>query len=249
MESTTAMHEWLAVWHEAATVVLQHDLFPLFLTLGAYAVATWLYRLAGQSPFVHPLVLSVAMVIVALKGLGMSYAHYFEATKFLHWLLGLSIVSLAIPLYAELQHVGARWCSTIVAIVVGSVVSVVTAMLMAHWLGGSAELVLALSTKSVTTALATVLAHQVGANVALAAAIVLVTGLLGAALGPWLFRRLLPDDDAGLGTALGTCAHAIGTSRALQVGETCAAFSALAMGVNGLLTALLLPMLLAWWRG
>ena len=219
------MFELSSLWQQAASAVLQHQLFPLFLTLSAYAVATWLYRQAGQSPFVHPLVLSVAMVIVALKGLGISYAHYFESTKFLHWLLGLSIVSLAIPLYTELQHVGARWRSTLAAIAVGGVVSVVTAMLMAHWLGGSRELVLALSTKSVTTALATVLAHEVGANVALAATIVLVTGLLG------------------------TCAHAIGTSRALQIGETCGAFSALAMGLNGLLTALLLPLLMAWWGG
>ena len=79
--------------------------------------------------------------------------------------------------------------------------------------------------------------------------LLLVTGLLGAVVGPWLLRRLLPGDDAALGTALGTCAHAIGTSRALQIGETCGAFSALAMGLNGLLTALLLPLLMAWWGG
>jgi len=68
-------------------------------------------------------------------------------------------------------------------------------------------------------------------------------------MGPWLSARMLPDDEAGWGTALGTCAHAIGTARALQISETCGAFSALAMGVNGLLTALLLPWLLAWWGG
>lgn len=231
----------------AAQVVTHHHLFPLFLTLSAYAAATWLFKKAGQSPFVHPLVLSVAMVIVALKALGMSYQHYFQATQFLHWMLGLAIVALAIPLYAELQHVGARWKSTLAAIVVGSVVGVGSAMLTAWWLGGSHELVLALATKSVTTALATVVAQQVGANVALAATIVLVTGLLGAVIGPWLFARILPNDDAALGTALGTCAHAIGTSRALQLGERCGAFSALAMGLNGLLTAALLPILLKWW--
>ena len=236
-------------WHLASTAVLQHTLFPLFLTLSAYAAATWLYRKAGQSPFVHPLLLSVAMVIVALKTLGMPYAHYFQATQFLHWMLGLAIVSLAIPLYTELQHVGTRWRSTLAAIVVGSVVSVGTAMALAWWMGASTGLVLALSTKSVTTALATVLANQVGANAALAATIVLVTGLLGAAIGPWLFARILPHDDATLGVALGTCAHAIGTSRALQISETCSAFSALAMAVNGLLTAALLPILLNWLGG
>lgn len=231
----------------AGTVVVQHQLFSLFLTLSAYVVATWLYRRAGQSPFVHPLVLSVAMVIVALKVLGVPYKTYFQATQFLHWMLGLAIVSLAIPLYAELQQLGARWRSTLAAIVVGSVVSVVTAMAVAWGMGAGTGLVLALSTKSVTTALATVLANQIGANAAMAATIVLVTGLLGAVIGPWLFARILPRDEAALGVALGTCAHAIGTSRALQIGETCGAFSALAMGLNGLLTAALLPILLTWW--
>lgn len=235
--------------HHAGLVVAGHQLFPFFLTLAAYAVASWLHRLAGQSPFMHPLVLSVAMVIVALKMLGMPYRQYFQATQFLHWMLGLSIVSLAIPLYTELQHVGARWRSTLAGIAVGSVVSVGSAMLVAAGLGGSRELVLSLGTKSVTTALATVLAQQVGANVALAATIVLVTGLLGAVIGPWLMARILPGDDPALGASLGTCAHAIGTSRALQVGETCGAFAALAMGLNGLLTAILLPLLLHWWGG
>lgn len=238
----------IEMWHQASSVVLQHQLFPLFLTLSAYALATWLYRKSGQSPFVHPLILCVAMVIVALKLLGISYASYFGATQFLHWLLGLSIVSLAIPMYTELKQVGARWRSTLAAICVGSVVSVGTAMALAWWMGGGTQLVLALSTKSVTTALATVLAQEIGAQAALAAAIVLVTGLLGAAVGPWLFARILPKDEAALGVALGTCAHAIGTSRALQEGERCGAFSALAMAVNGLITAALLPVLVAWFK-
>jgi len=237
------MSDWLAL---AGSVVWHHQLFPLFLTLSAYAGGMWLYRRAGQSPFVHPLVLAVVIVIVALKVLGMPYPMYFKATQFLHWMLGLAIVALAIPLYSELKQLRLRWRSTLIGLTVGSAVSVGTAMLVAAMMGGSHGLVLALSTKSVTTALATVLANQVGANAAVAATIVLVTGLLGAAIGPWLFARILPGDDGALGVGLGTCAHAIGTSRALQLGETCGAFSALAMGLNGLLTAVLLPFLMKW---
>jgi len=225
----------------AAQAVLLHKLFPLGLTLAAYAAGTWLFKRAGQSPFAHPLILAAALVIVALRALEIPYARYFEGVQFLHWMLGPAIVALAIPLYGELGKLRARWRSTLAALLVGSLVATGSAMLVAWGMGASKGLVLALSTKSVTTALATVLAHQVGANVAMAATIVLVTGLLGAVVGPWLFARLLPGDDAALGVALGTCAHAIGTSRALQIGETCAAFAALSMGLNGLLTAVVLP--------
>lgn len=226
---------------QAAQAVLSHALFPLGLTLAAYAVGAWLFKRAGQSPFAHPLILAAAIVIVVLRWLEIPYVRYFEGTRFLHWLLGPAIVALAIPLYGELPRLRARWRSTLVALAVGSVVATGSAMALASWLGGSDALVLALSTKSVTTALATVLAQQIGASAAIAATIVLITGLLGAVVGPWLFSRLLPGDQAGLGVALGTCAHAIGTSRAIQIGETCAAFAALSMGLNGLLTALVLP--------
>lgn len=229
-----------------AQAVVQHALFPLGLTLAAYVLGSRLHRWAGHSPFAHPLILTTAMVIVCLQGLGMSHARYFEGTRFMHWLLGPAIVALAVPLYAELRQLRVRWRSTLGGLVAGSVVATGSAMAVAWALGGSQGLVLALGTKSVTTALATALAPQVGANAAVAASIVLVTGMLGAAIGPWMFARLLPGDAAALGTALGTCAHAIGTSRAIQLGETHAAFAALSMGLNGLLTALLLPTLMHW---
>lgn len=235
--------------HAAAQAVLAHPIFPLGLTLAAYAAGTWLHRRAGQSPFFHPLILAVAIVIVALKAIGMPYDTYFEGTRFLHWMLGPAIVALAIPLYAELTQLKARWRSTLAALLVGSVVATGSAVLVAWALGGSTGLLMALTTKSVTTALATVLAQEIGANPAIAATIVLVTGLLGAVVGPWLFARLRPGDDAALGTALGTCAHAIGTSRAIQLSEACGAFAALSMGLNGLLTALVLPALMRWLQG
>lgn len=233
----------------AAQAVLAHPIFPLGLTLAAYAAGTWLHRRAGQSPFFHPLILAVAIVIVALKAIGMPYATYFEGTRFLHWMLGPAIVALAIPLHGELTQLKARWRSTLAALLVGSVVASGSAVLVAWALGGSQGLLLSLTTKSVTTALATVLAQEIGAKPAIAATIVLVTGLLGAVVGPWLFARLRPGDDAALGTALGTCAHAIGTSRAIQLSEACGAFAALSMGLNGLLTALVLPALMKWLQG
>lgn len=235
------------IWLHAGQAVVRHALFPLFLTLAAYAAGNWMYRRAGQSPLVHPLIMAVAIVIVVLKALGLSYHDYFESTRFLHWLLGPAIVALAVPLYGELKQLGARWRALMAGLVVGSLVAAISAMVLVLVLGGGVPLAKAMSTKSVTTALALVLAQEIGASAPIASTIVLVTGLLGAVIGPWLLPKLAPGDEAAQGIAYGTCAHAIGTSKALQLSETTGAFAALAMGMNGLLTALLLPILMAWW--
>ena len=233
--------------HAASQAVTTHPLFPLGLTLGAYAAGSWLHRKAGHSPLCHPLILSVALVIVVLKAIGMSHGTYFEGTRFLHWMLGPAIVALAVPLHGQLTQLKARWRSTLAALLLGSVVATASAVLLAWALGGSDGLLKALSTKSVTTALAILLAQDMGANPAIAATIVLITGVLGAVIAPALFARLRWHDDAAWGAALGTCAHAIGTARAIQVSEACGAFAAVSMGINGLLTALVLPVVMKWW--
>ena len=118
------------VWLHAGQAVVHHALFPLFLTLAAYAAGNWMYRRAGQSPLVHPLIMAVAIVIIVLKTLGLSYHDYFESTRFLHWLLGPAIVALAVPLYGELKQLGARWRALMAGLVVGSVVAAVSAMML-----------------------------------------------------------------------------------------------------------------------
>lgn len=121
-----------------------------------------------------------------------------------------------------------------------------SAVFVGHWLGGSLPTLLSLAPKSVTTPIAMGIAERVGGHPSLAAVMVIVTGILGAIVAQTLYRWLGVRDSAVGGFALGVAAHGIGTARAFQINDTMGAFAALGMGLNGLLTASLLPSLMNW---
>jgi putative effector of murein hydrolase len=134
------------------------------------------------------------------------------------------------------------------ALIGGSVVASLSAMAIAKGLGAAPQTVLSMAPKSVTTPIAMGVAEQVGGLPSLTAALVLITGISGAVVGPWVLDRLKIRDARARGLALGTASHGIGTARALAEGEIAGAFSGLAMGLNGVVTALLVPLLAGWFK-
>lgn len=222
----------------------------LLLTLGAYALARRIGTLSRGAPLANPVVLTILMVIAALAVCGIPYADYRHGVGFIHFLLGPATVALAVPLYRQLGRLRRLWLPLCAGLLAGSLTAMVSAMACAHWLGASTRTVISLAPKSVTTPIAMAVAEQLGGNASLAAVSVIATGILGAVFGPGLIRLLrVPRDDIG-GFAIGVAAHGIGTARAFQVDAEMGAFAALAMGLNGLFTAciapLLVPVLLAW---
>jgi putative effector of murein hydrolase len=121
-------------------------------------------------------------------------------------------------------------------------------MAIARALGAAPQTVLSMAPKSVTTPIAMGVAEQIGGLPSLTAALVLITGISGAVMGPWILDRLRIRDARARGLAMGTASHGIGTARALQENETAGAFSGLAMGLNGVVTAILVPILAGWFR-
>lgn len=220
-------------------------LLGLTITLVCYLAATWVYRRSGNSPLANPVLISMVLLVGLLVLTGTSYQTYFEGAQFVHFLLGPATVALAIPLYAQWQRLTAMALPLLLALAAGSLTAIFSAMAIGKMLGGSRETILSLAPKSVTTPIAMGVAERLGGIPSLTAVLVIVTGILGAIWGRALFRLLRVEDHAVQGFAMGIAAHGIGTARAFQVSETCGAFSALAMGLNGLLTALLLPLLLA----
>ena len=134
----------------------------------------------------------------------------------------------------------------LLALCAGSATAIISAVLIARACGASLATQLSLAPKSVTTPIAMGISENIGGIPSLTAALVIVTGIVGAVGGRSLFRLLGVRDDAVKGFAMGIAAHGIGTARAFQESETMGAFSALAMGLNGLLTALLVPLLIHW---
>ena len=219
-------------------------LLGLTLTLLAYQFACWLFKRSGQQAWANPLLISILIITVFLTATGIPYLRYFEGAQFVHFLLGPATVALAVPLFSYWKRLKRMALPLIVALFAGSITAAGSAMLIAQALGASPETVFSLAPKSVTTPIAMGIAEQIGGLPSLTAVLVALTGILGAVSFPLVFRVLGIRDHATQGFAVGVTAHGLGTARAFMFSEEMGAFSALAMGLNGILTAVMLPLLL-----
>jgi predicted murein hydrolase (TIGR00659 family) len=224
-------------------------LLGLTLTLVAYQGAYWLYTRSGLNPAANPVAIAVAIIVALLTLTGTPYATYFDGAQFVHFLLGPATVALAVPLYAQLPRLKRMFGPALLALAVGSLTAIVSAIAVGWVLSASRPTLMSLAPKSVTTPIAMGIAEKIGGLPSLTAVLVVTTGILGAIVAQWLFRLLRVKDEAVQGFAIGVAAHGIGTARAFQISETMGAFAALAMGLNGLATALLLPILIKAWSG
>ena len=228
-----------------AALLADSSLPWLTLTVLAYLGAVWLYHRSGNSPYLIPVLPAVVVVVSVLLLTGTPYPMYFDHVEALYFLIGPATVALAVPLYGQLGRIRQMWRPLGVALLVGSSAAIVSAVLVAWALGGSLETILSLAPKSASMPFALPVAERLGGLASLAAVAVAITGILGAVVARPLLNAMGIQDHAVRGFAVGLTAHAIGTARALQVSETAGAFSALAMGLNGVATAVAMPLLMA----
>ncbi len=219
-------------------------LLGLTATLLAYQLAYAIYQRARFSPLANPVALAVLILVLLLTLTGTAYQTYFDGAQFVHFLLGPATVALAIPLYQQLPKLRRNWFALMAGVLTGSTAAIVTAMGSAWLLGASSRTILSIAPKSVTTPIAMGIAEKIGGLPSLTAVLVIATGILGATLAPGILRWMRVTDDSVAGFALGVTAHGIGTARGFQVSEEMGAFAGLAMGLSGILMALLLPFLL-----
>ena len=217
-------------------------LAALTLTLAAYLAGDWLYRRSGCHPLLNPVLLAILLIAAVLLPAGGDYERYFEGAQFVHFLLGPATVALAIPLYKELANVRRALVPLVASLVVGSLTAAGTAVGLAWLAGASRETLASLAPKSVTTPVAMGIAESLGGLPSLTAAVVILTGIVGAALGPLVLDLARIRDPRARGLAMGTAGHGIGTARALQTSRVAGAFAGIAIGLNALATAVLLPL-------
>jgi predicted murein hydrolase (TIGR00659 family) len=229
------------IWVYLAASPLLH----LTLTLLAYQAGSWVYRRGRLNPLLNPVLLAVCLLVGALMLTGTSYPTYFEGAQFVHFLLGPATVALAIPLYRQFERVKRSAFAILTSIITGSLTASLSAVVLLRLFGGGWDTAISIAPKSVTAPVAMGISEQLGGLPSLTAVLVILTGIFGAMLGPPLLNLLRISDWSARGLAIGTASHGIGTARALQVNEVAGAFSGLAMGLNALATAILLPLL---WR-
>ena len=217
----------------------------LTLTLVAYQLGNWLFRRAGFTPLLNPVLTAVLVLVVLLKVSDTEYQTYFRGAQFIHFLLGPATVALAIPLYREVQIIKRVFFPIAASLCIGSLFAVLSAVGIAWGLGGERLILLTVAPKSITTPIAMGVSEVIGGIPSLTAVVVVLTGIAGAVTGDFVLDRLRVRDEAARGMALGVASHGIGTAHAIQRSRVAGAFSALAMALNGLLTALLLPFLVS----
>ena len=220
----------------------------LTLTLGAYSFAFALFRLGRGNPLLNPVAIAVALIVAILAATGTSYQTYFEGAQFVHFLLGPATVALALPLWRNLATVRRMLVPMAAALLAGCVTAILSAVAIAWALGASSATIASLAPKSVTTPIAMAVSERLGGLPSLTAALVILTGIIGAMTVTPVLNVLKITDWRARGFAAGLAAHGIGTARAFQVNQMAGTFAGIAMGLNGLVTALLAPLLLGWLR-
>ena len=220
-------------------------LLGLTLTLLAYQGALWLYRRANHHPLLNPVLVAVAALVLVLLVTGTPYRTYFDGAQFVHFLLGPATVALAIPLYAQWERLKGMLLPLLLTLVVGSLTAALSAVGIAAVLGGSHESLMSLAPKSVTMPIAMGVAERLGGLPSLTAVLVMSTGILGAVGARYIYRVLRVEDHAVRGFAIGIASHGIGTARAFQVDPVAGVFAGIAMSLNALVTAVIVPLALA----
>jgi len=220
----------------------------LTLTLVAYAIGYAIYARSSFRPIANPVPIAVAIVVAALAATRTPYRTYFEGAQFVHFLLGPAVVGLAVPLAREWRGVRRLAFPIVASLVVGSVVAATSAVGIAWALGVSPATLASLVPKSVTAPVAMGIAERIGGLPALAAVFAVVTGVLGAVLGRYVFDAAGVSDLRARGFALGLAAHGIGTARAFQVDREAGTYAGLAFGLHALAAALAMPLAVAAWR-
>ncbi len=238
------MPEMFRLWVYLSTT----PLLWLTATLVAYVVADRISLLLHRHPLANPVLIAVILLVLVLRGTGTEFSRYFEGAQFVHFMLGPATVALAVPLIAQGRQVKRLIVPIAAALIAGSVTAIVTAIGLAWALGASPQTVASLAPKSVTTPIAMGIAEAIGGIPTLTAVLVILTGIIGAMSVTPLMNALGVTDYAARGFAAGVASHGIGTARAFQVSEIAGTFAGLGMALNGLLTAILAPMLMALWR-
>jgi predicted murein hydrolase (TIGR00659 family) len=237
---TTAIAERFSeTWEHLSTT----PLLWLTLTIGIYYGASVLFQKLNAMPLFHPLVLSVSSLVLLLLLTRTPYETYFEGAQVIHFLLGPATVALAIPLYLYVEKVKRMLLPLTVALLVGSLTGILSAVGIGAMLGASEKVLRSLAPKSITTPIAIGVSEQIGGIPSLTTVFVIITGMVGALVGKEVLDLLRIRNAGARGFAMGLAAHGLGTARALQMDVETGAFAGLAIGLNGAVTAVLVPLL------
>ena len=224
------------------TSLLNSEIFILTLVIGVYLLAVWLYRKTKLN-LLNPLLVSIPVLVVITHVLGISYESFEKGSRIISFMLGPTVVVLGYLLYEQVAHLRENAVSIITSVFVGCVTGILSVIFIARYFGADHALIVSLEPKSVTTPIAMSIAEKSGGIPSIAAVVVIVVGIFGGLVGPFVLEKLGISSKIARGLALGSAAHGLGTARAMELGTIEGAISGLAIGVMGIMTAILVPII------
>lgn len=220
------------------SVLAESPFFGIALTVAAYWVGTKLQKKTGLV-VCNNIIIAVALLIAVLSVFRIPYDAYYQGGSIINMLLGPATACMAVTIYAKLELLKKNWLPVLLGCLAGTVTSIGSILVLCRLFGLDAAMTASLLPKSVTTPIASAVSESHGGIVSVTVAAVIFTGILGNLLAPFLVKLLRVKDPLSAGLGIGACSHAIGTAKALEMGETEGAMSGLAIGVCGIITAVL----------
>lgn len=227
---------------------LATPIFGVTLTLLVYYLSGILKKRFNYILF-NRILVSVVLIIAVLLVFNIDFEQYHIGGRYISFFLGPSVVALGVFLYEKLEEIKQDLKVFMISVVLGGITGMLSILGIISLWNAPQMLSKSLIAKSVTTPIAIEIAKITEGVPEITAGIVILTGILGNAFGPVVLRKLKITNPIAIGTALGTAAHGIGTARAFEINKSAGVYSGLAMCFNGLLTALLAPLLLKWFLG
>ena len=222
--------------------LVHSEVFALTLVIGTYLAALALYKKTRIS-LLNPLLTSIFVIILVLKTMGIEYESFQKGSHLIHFMLGPSVVALGFVLYDQVRYLKGNVISILTSVFVGAIVGIVSVIVIGDLMGADQALIASLQPKSVTTPIAMGIAEKAGGIPSLTAVIVVAVGIFGSIVGPFVMKVLGIDSRIAKGLALGASSHGLGTSVAIQIGAIEGALSGLAIGLMGIMTAILVPVI------
>jgi predicted murein hydrolase (TIGR00659 family) len=220
--------------------IINNPLFGVLISLTAFEIGSFIYKKTKLAIF-NPLLISMILIAVLLTSLHISYESFNKGGQIISFFLGPSTVILALPLYKKINLLKNNALAIILGILNGSIVAMMSVVLMSKFFGISDELTASLIPKSITTPIGIEVAKQLGGIPSVTVVIIIITGIIGSIIVPPLLKLFKIKDKIAFGIALGTSSHAIGTAKALEIGESEGAMSGLSIGIAGIITVILAP--------
>jgi len=221
-------------------ILTNNILFGLVLSLGAFEIGLFINRYT-KMPILNPLLVSIAITISFLFAFHIDFDTYNKGGQFINMFLGPSTVVLAVPLYKQLDLLKKNAKAILIGIFVGSTIGIFSIIVISYFVGLDTTIIKSLVPKSVTTHIGIAISSQLGGLVPITVLAIIITGIIGAVFGPTICKLFNIKDKIAVGVAIGTASHAVGTAKALELGEVEGAMSSLSIGIAGIMTVIIAP--------